>query len=119
MPPTRQPSYKLPLQPTVFLILLALADADAHGYRLRQTIVAKSQGTVKLDPGSLYRLIAKLFDDGLVAESAAPPDADDQDDRRKYYTLTRRGRAVLAAETDRMAHLVAASRAVADRPRHA
>ncbi len=119
MPPTRQPSHKLPLQPTVFLILLALADGDAHGYRLRRAIVEKSQGTVKLDPGSLYRLIAKLFGDGLVDEAAAPADADSDDERRKYYTLTRKGRTVLAAETDRMATLVAASRASADRPRHA
>jgi len=119
MPPTRQPSHKLPLHPTVFLILLALADGDAHGYRLRQAVVAKSHGTVKLDPGSLYRLIAKLFDDGLVAETAAPASADSDDERRRYYTLTRKGRAVLAAETERMAELVKASRAVADGPRHA
>ena len=119
MPPTRQPSYKLPLQPTIFLILLALADGDMHGYRLRRAVIEKSQGTVTLDPGSLYRLIAKLFEDGLVADSSAPPDPRDDDERRRYYTLTKRGRSVLAAETERMAQLVAASRAAVSRHRHA
>ena len=118
MPPARQPSHKLPLQPNVFLILLALADGDAHGYRLRQAVIDKSQGSVVLDPGSLYRLLARMFEDGLVADTGTRSSSED-DERRRYYALTAQGRAVLSAETERMAGLVAASRAIAKRRRHA
>lgn len=118
MPPTRQPSDKLPLHPNVFLILLALADQDAHGYRLRQAVIEKSRGAVVLDPGSLYRLLARMFSDGLVAECGTRSGAE-EDERRRCYTLTKLGRTVLAAETERMAQLVASVRALARRPRHA
>jgi len=121
MPPTRTPVDKLPLQSQVFLILLALADGDAHGYRLRQAVIERSDGQIRLDPGSLYRLIARLEGEGLVAESDAPASAEKHDERRRYYTLTKRGRAALVAETDRLAHLVTLSRATtgAKRAKHA
>lgn len=115
MPPTRQSTAALPLAPAVFLLLLALADGDAHGYRLRASIAERSGGSVSLDPGSLYRLIARLVDDRLIAEApdAARPAHDDP--RRRYYRLTASGRRVLEAETQRMADLVSASRAVTAR----
>jgi len=120
MPPTRQSLVRPPLPPAIFLILLALADGDAHGYRIRQHVIEQSDGAVRLDPGSLYRLIARLFDDGLVAEAPAPPRSHNDDERRKYYRLTPLGRRVLASETDRLEALVARVRAsAAARPRRA
>lgn len=111
MPPTRQSTAALPLAPAVFHILLALADGDAHGYRIRADVIERSNGALKLDPGSLYRLIARLSDDGLIDEAPTRPKADEDDERRRYYRLTPLGRRVLAAETNRMADLVAVSRA--------
>jgi DNA-binding PadR family transcriptional regulator len=110
MPPTRQSTAALPLAPAVFLILLALADGDSHGYRIRAAVIERSNGTVTLDPGSLYRLIARLTNDGVIDEASSRPGADEDDERRRYYRLTRLGRDLLRAETDRMADLVAASR---------
>jgi DNA-binding PadR family transcriptional regulator len=95
----------------VFLILLALTDGDAHGYDIRKHILARTDGGIDLDPGSLYRYIARLFHEGLIDERAAAAG----DDRRRVYRLTVRGRRVLAAETDRMATLVAQARASARR----
>ena len=110
MPPTRLPTTALPLAPHVYLILHALADGDAHGYALRSAVIERSNGMITLDPGSLYRLIARLVEDGAVSE--APPRARPagDDERRRYYRLTPAGRRVLAAETNRMADLVAAER---------
>lgn len=111
MPPTRQPTGALPLAPAVYLILLALADGDAHGYAIRAAVLERSSGLVTLDPGSLYRLIARLVLDGLIAEAPDRSRPDDDDERRRYYRLTPVGRRLLTAETNRMATLVAAARA--------
>lgn len=116
MPPTRQSSASLPLAPPVYLILLALADGDAHGYRIRAQVIERSAGTVTLDPGSLYRLIARLSDDGLINEAPSRPKADEDDERRRYYRLTPLGKRLLQAETNRMADLVAVARSKAIKP---
>ena len=111
MPPTRQSTASLPLAPAVFHILLALADGDAHGYRIRADVIERSNGALRLDPGSLYRLIARLSEDRLIDEASIRPKPDEDDERRRYYRLTSLGRKVLAAETNRMADLVAVARA--------
>jgi DNA-binding PadR family transcriptional regulator len=119
MPPSRISTAELPLAPAVFHILLALADGDAHGYRIRAEVIERSNGVLKLDPGSLYRLIARLSTDGLIGEAPGRPKADDDDERRRYYRLTPLGKRVLAAETERMAALVAFSRSKVAKRRHA
>ena len=110
MPPTRQSTAALPLAPAVYLILLALADGEAHGYRIRAAVIERTRGAVTLDPGSLYRLIARLTEDGLLTETARRPAREADDERRRYYGLTPLGKRVLDAETNRMADLVAVAR---------
>lgn len=118
MPPTSQPISQPPLQPNVLLILAALGDGPAHGYRIRQEVLARSDGAARLDPGHLYRLIVRLVDEGMIAETKPPADEDRDDERRKYYALTLRGRKVLRAEVDRLAVLVSGVRAsLAGRPK--
>lgn len=104
-----------------FLILLCLAETPAHGYCLKKAVEVKSAGAVRLDVGSLYRVIARLLDDELIEETLAPAGDAGGDARRKYYQLTAAGRAVLHAEADRMAELVSAARALKPfkRPKHA
>ena len=96
-----------PLKPAVFHILLALAARDNYGYALMQAVREASDGHVPLSPGSFYRHLAKLMDDGLVVE-AAPRRAGDDPRRGTYYRLTARGHSVLADERKRLAALVAA-----------
>lgn len=111
MPPTRHSTAALPLVPAVYLILLALLDTEAHGYRIRAEVIERSGGTVTLDPGSLYRLIARLVADGLIAEAPGRPKGDGDDERRRYYRITAAGRRTVDAETNRMASWVTAARA--------
>jgi DNA-binding PadR family transcriptional regulator len=95
------------LKPAIFHILLALAARDNYGYAVMQAVRKASDGHVPLSPGSFYRHLAKLMDDGLVAE-AAPRRGEDDPRRGVYYRLTARGHSVLADERRRLAALVAA-----------
>ncbi len=95
-----------PMNPRVFMILLAFAEGSAHGYQVKKAVEERSGGSVKLDAGSLYRSLAKLVDEGLVVESGERPDPDMDDTRRRYYELTDEGKAVVSAEAGRLADLV-------------
>ena len=100
----------LPLTPTMFHILLTLADGETHGYAIMQEVARRSGGSVKLGPGTLYGAISRLLEDGLIEESDERPDPKMDDTRRRYYRLTNFGGRVLAAETERLADLVRAAR---------
>jgi DNA-binding PadR family transcriptional regulator len=95
-----------PLKPAVFYILLALAERDSHGYAVMQGVREHSAGQIPLRTGSFYRHLARLIEDGLVAESDNRPASDDPR-RGTDYRLTAPGHAVLAAERRRLASLVA------------
>lgn len=100
----------LPLTATTFHILLALEGEDAHGYRIMKDVTQQSSGKVIIGPGTLYEAIGRLRNQGLVEESADLP-APDEDQRRRYYTLTDLGRAALRAESVRLAEVVDVVRA--------
>jgi DNA-binding PadR family transcriptional regulator len=102
----------LPLQPAVFQILVALADQDRHGYAIMQDVAARTDGRMKLSPGTLYGAIKRMLDEGLIVELDERPDPDQDDERRRYYRLTRFGRDVAQAEADRLATLLRQARAV-------
>ncbi len=106
-----QPESMLPLKPPHYLILLALADGDRHGYALKKEIVRRTEGKVSLGPGTLYRSIRQLAEAGLIAESGERPDPALDDERRRYFQITRFGRQVAQAETERLSALVRAARA--------
>jgi DNA-binding PadR family transcriptional regulator len=99
----------LPLSSAVLHILLALAGEDRHGYAIIKEIARQSDGRYKMGPGTLYDNLDKLLEHGLVEEQQRRP--DDDDPRRKYYRLTRLGKSVLRAETDRLDEVVKAARA--------
>jgi DNA-binding PadR family transcriptional regulator len=88
--------------PIGYQILLALAARDRHGYLIRKAVEQQTDGAMKLGPGTLYAAIRRLEDQGLIEESPWRPDADLDDPRRRYYRLTKTGRAALEAETDRL-----------------
>ena len=99
----------LPLKPAWFHILLALADGSQHGYAIRSLVEERTEGRVKLWPATLYGSIRELSEDALI-EALDGPDDPDEDARRRYYRLTRRGSELLRAEADRLQTLVDAAR---------
>jgi DNA-binding PadR family transcriptional regulator len=94
----------LPLKPADFHILLALSSGPLHGYGIMKEVERESGGEVRLEIGSLYRLLGRLLNDGLLEIGAS-------DGRRRYYALTRFGRKVLMAEARRLEGLVDIMRA--------
>ena len=100
------PETLLPLTPAAFHILLTLATGERHGYAIMQEVKRLSDGRVRLGPGTLYRILKALLDDGLIAESSDRPDPAHDDERRRYYRLTDLGQRVAQAETRRLARLV-------------
>ena len=101
----------LPLKPNWFHVLLSLADGDNHGYAIMQEVLERTNGKLRLWPATLYGTLQRLIDGGLIEESVARPAPDLDDARRRYYRLTRLGRAVLAAESARLEALVRVIRA--------
>jgi DNA-binding PadR family transcriptional regulator len=97
----------LPLQHAEFHILLALSVGDCHGYGIIQDVEARTDGALRLSPGTLYRTIQRLLEQGLVEEPRRPDRPAGRDDpRRRYYRITPLGTSVARAETHRLADLV-------------
>ena len=102
----RDPRDFLPLKPVDLQLLLALSEEERHGYGLVQEIAERTNGLVNLDAGNLYRVIKRLADDGLVAESDHRAAPDLGNERRRYYRLTALGGRVLGAELHRLRDLL-------------
>ena len=100
----------LPLTSVVFEILLALAAGERHGYEIMQDVERRTDGRIVLHPGTLYRALGRLLDQGLIEELDARPAADRDDERRRYYRLSALGRSVARAEVERLANQVSAAR---------
>ena len=100
----------LPLTPVVFEIALSLAAGERHGYEIMQDVERRTDGAIALHPGTLYRALGRLLDQGLIQELDERPAGDVDDERRRYYRLTPLGHAVARAEVDRLASQVTAAR---------
>jgi len=96
------PSDFLPLSPSDFQVLLVLARGPAHGYSIMKDVEESSGGRVRIELGSLYRLIARLLATGMIEEASGaihPPHAGK---KRRTYEITVLGLAVARAEAERM-----------------
>jgi DNA-binding PadR family transcriptional regulator len=100
----------LPLTPAVFFILFALADGEKHGYAIMQTVSRISENQFRMGPGTLYTTIQRLLDLDVIEETEGAGDQSEHENRRRYYKLTRAGKAVLAADVSRMESVVRLAR---------
>ena len=101
----------LPLNHADFHIMLALGDEERHGYAIMLHVEELTQGEMKMGPGTLYTSIKRLLASGMIEESGERPDPEMDDQRRKYYKLTKLGRKVLTAEVQRMERMLRHARA--------
>jgi DNA-binding PadR family transcriptional regulator len=105
------PDEYLPLTSPMFQILLALADGEKHGYAILKEVARRTEGTVTLSAGTLYGLIRRFEQNGLIVECDERPDAALDDERRRYYRLSNDGRAVAMAEMRRLSSTLEQARA--------
>jgi DNA-binding PadR family transcriptional regulator len=99
------------LSTNAMLILASLADGERHGYAIRKDVSERTGDTVRLGVTTLYRLLKQLLDADLVEESDKRPAPALDDERRRYFRITRAGRQALNAEIRRLERVLAAARA--------
>lgn len=97
----------LPLTPTAFHVLAALAREPRHGYAVAREVEALSDGRIVMGPGTLYGSLQRMAESGLIEETPNPGDDGQHVDRRRYYRSTELGRAALRAESERLARTLA------------
>jgi DNA-binding PadR family transcriptional regulator len=87
----------LPMSEASFLLLLCLLE-PRHGYGIMQTVSEQSGGRVSLGASTVYTILYKMEQDGLISVFS-------EVDRRKIYAITPTGERVLEAETARITAL--------------
>ena len=92
-----------PLSPLDFQVLLVLVEEPLYGYAIMKAVETQSGGRLHPEIGSLYRVLARLMDEGLLEEAPAPEDSGTHPGRpRKYYDLTAEGRTAVSEEARRL-----------------
>lgn len=104
--PTSDPAPFLPLSPADFQLLLVLLDGERHAYGIAQAVEEQERGRVPLELGSLYRMLGRLHDGGLIEDDPVPRPSP-AGPRRKVYRITPLGRAVARAEASRLRDVLA------------
>ena len=104
------PEDLLPLTPAMFHILLALADRQRHGYEIMREVDERSEGQVRIGPGTLYGSIKRMLQAGWIEELEERPDPELDDERRRYYQLSDFGYRLAVAEAERLDRLVKTAR---------
>jgi DNA-binding PadR family transcriptional regulator len=100
------PQAFLPLKTNWFHIMLSLSGQEQHGYGIMNEVLTRTNQKVKLWPATLYGTLKRLIEEQLIEESDERPAAELDDARRRYYRLTKLGRHVLEAESERLEELV-------------
>ncbi|KPJ93835.1 MAG: hypothetical protein AMS18_04960 [Gemmatimonas sp. SG8_17] len=95
-----------PLRPAVFHILLVLSDGERHGYAVKQEVERRTNGVVKMGPGTLYESIQRMVENALIEEAPRRQHRQNDQGQRRYYRLTSFGKQVLQAEVTRLADIV-------------
>lgn len=93
----------LPLTESTYYILVALS-TPLHGYGVMQKVEEMTGGEITIGPGTLYGAFSTLEKEGLICMV-------NEEDRRKSYTLTERGRQVLAGQVRRLEMMIRSGQA--------
>lgn len=98
----QDPRNHIPLRPIEFEILLVLMGSDSHGYAIIKEAEERWPGAGRIETGTLYRALRRLTQMGMVAPADRRPAGGEVDERRRYFTITRLGKGVAAAEARRL-----------------
>ena len=104
----KSPESFLPLTPVAFEILLSLAEGERHGYDVMIEIERRSAGRISPNPGTLYRALDRLVQEGLLTVAVRSAEGES----RRLFSLSPLGRSVAAAEAARLSDQVLAARSL-------
>lgn len=86
---------KGPLTEPMYYVLMSFLRQDMCGTEITEFVDRKTRGRVNLGPGTLYTLLARFLDEGLIRETQV-------DGRKRTYRITPKGRAAFQEELDRL-----------------
>lgn len=89
-----------PLTEPMFYVLMSLLHRDLCGTEITEAVLSRTQGRVKLGPGTLYTILGRFLEEELVRETAV-------EGRKRTYRLTEKGRAAYDEELERLRRCVA------------
>lgn len=84
-----------PLTEAMFYTLLILSQRDVCGIEIAAAVAEKTAGRVRLGPGTLYTILGKFMDEGLIRETEV-------EGRKRTYCLTEAGRGAYRSELARL-----------------
>ena len=79
----------------MFYILLSLLRQERCGTEILQFAEEMTAGRVVLGPGTLYTILGKFQEEGLIRETAV-------EGRKRTYAITDRGRSLFRQELNRL-----------------
>lgn len=79
----------------MFYVLMAFLGGERCGAEIAESVARRTGGRVSLGPGTLYTLLAKFQDEGLIQETEV-------EGRRRTYRLTEKGRSAWLDELERL-----------------
>ena len=83
------------LTESMFYVLLSLLGQERCGTEIVQFVENTTAGRVPLGPGTLYTILAKFEEEGLIRETAV-------EGRKRTYAITERGRGLFRQELSRL-----------------
>lgn len=92
----------LPLSPTTFHVLVAMAGGPRHGYAIAQEVEELTSGRIVMGPGTLYGSLQRMTAAGLIEEADNPGEDGLHAGRRRYYRMTPLGSEALRVESERL-----------------
>jgi len=101
----------LPLSPQDFQVLLVLRNEPRHGYGIVQAAAEQFPTEPALEIGSLYRIVSRMLNQGLIREVSRPRQQPIDGRKRRFYKVTELGLSVARAEAVRLQTLLHSAQA--------
>ena len=93
-------SHRGPLTEPMFYVLMSFLRRDMCGTEITEFVERRTNGRVKLGPGTLYTLLGKFQEEKLIQETEV-------EGRKRTYRITPKGRQVFQDELERLRACVA------------
>ncbi|MEN6293371.1 MAG: PadR family transcriptional regulator [Methanobacterium sp.] len=88
----------LPLTEAAYYVLISL-NKPRHGYGIMQHVEKLTNGRIKIGAGTMYGNLSRMEKEGLITSVA-------EEDRKKIYELSEKGKSVLKLELERLEELL-------------